>query len=157
VSNSKQEGDHMLWNELFDDGHEPLDSQIKEFVETPLWDDLADYLRQTYNVQPKLFYSCCSMQKGFWKGWNVKYKKNSKALCTLYPKQGYFVALIAVGAKEMAEADLVISLCDEYTQDLYGRTIPGAVGKSLAVEVTSESILRDVKNLIALRVCPRKM
>mgnify|MGYP002563447014 CR=1 FL=1 len=68
----------MQWSELFDDEHEPLDNQIKEFVDSPLWDDLANYLHQTYDVHPKLFYSCCSMQKGFWKGWNVKYKKSGR-------------------------------------------------------------------------------
>ena len=145
----------MLWSELFDDGHEPSYNQIKEFVDTPLWDDLADCLQQAYNVKPKLFYSCCSMDKGLWKGWNIKYKKSGKALCSLYPKQGYFMALIAVRAKEIAEADLLIPLCDEYTQNLYSRTKSGTVGKSLAVEVTSENILRDVKNLIALRVASR--
>jgi AraC family transcriptional regulator len=54
--------------------------------------------------------------------------------------------------KKITEADLLIPLCDEYTQNLYRRTEFGTVGKSLAVEVTSENILRDVKNLIALRV-----
>lgn len=142
----------MLWSSLYDKGHEPSDSQIKEFVNTPLWDDLVHTLQQTYHVQPKLFYSRCSMQDGFFMGWNVKYKKRGKALCTLYPKQGYFVALIAVGANELTEADFLIPLCDEYTQDLYNRTASGKIGKSLAVEVTNESILRDVKNLIALRV-----
>ena len=146
----------MQWSELYSNGHEPLNYQIKEFVDTPLWDDLANHLQQAYNIQPKLFYSCCSMDKGYWKGWNVKYKKSGKALCTLYPKQGYFVTLIAVGAKEIAEADLLIPLCDEYTQNLYNRTELGTVGKSLAVEVTSENILGDVKNLIALRAGSRK-
>ena len=142
----------MEWSELFNDMYEPSDEQIKEFVNTPLWDDLTNYLQQTYNVKPKLFYSNCSMQEGFWKGWNVKYKKSGKSLCTLYPKQGYFIALTAVGAKEVVDADLLIPICDEYTQNLYSQTKSGVNGKSLAVEVTSENILRDVRNLIALRV-----
>lgn len=94
----------MQWSELYDDRREPLDNLIKEFVDTPLWDDLANYLQQTYNVGPKLFYSCCSMQQGFWKGWNVKYKKSGKALCTLYPKQGYYIALVAVGASSLTSS-----------------------------------------------------
>jgi AraC family transcriptional regulator len=145
----------MLWSELFNNGQEPLDNQIKEFVDTPLWDDLANYLQQTYNVQPQLFYSCCSMQNGFWKGWNVKYKKSGKSLCTLYPKQGHFIALIAVGAKETAEADLLIPLCDEYTQKLYRQTEFGTNGKWLMIDVTSGNVLNDVKNLISLRVSSR--
>ena len=152
---SMKVSDYMQWGELFNDGQEPSDNQVKDFVDNLLWEDLTGYLQQTYNVQPKLFYSGCSMQDGFWKGWNVKYKKGGKSLCTLYPKQGYFIALIAVGAKEIAEADLLIPFCDEYTQNIYSQTKFGAGGKSLAVEVTSESILRDVKNLIALRVASR--
>lgn len=147
----------MQWSELYGDGHQPLDNQIKEYVNTPLWDDLANHLQQTYNVKPILFFSCCSMDRGFWKGWNVKYKKGGKALCTLYPKQGYFIALIAVGAKEIAEADLLIPLFDEYTQNLYRRTEFGTLGKSLPVEITNENILRDVKNLIALRAVSCKI
>lgn len=142
----------MLWSELFNSGHEPLDNEIRGFVHTPLWDNLADHLQQAYNAKPKLFYSCCSMDKGFWKGWNVKYKKSGKALCTLYPKQGYFIALVNVGVKEAPEADLLIPLCDEYTQDLYFQTKSGTSGKSLAINVTNENILCDVKELIALRV-----
>lgn len=145
-------GDYMQWCELFDDKHEPSEAQITAFVDTPLWNDLADYLQQTYRVKPKLFYSGCSMQEGFWKGWNIKYKKGGKALCTLYPKQGYFIALIAVGAKEIVEADLLMPLCDEYTQDLYRQTAYGALGKSLPMAVTSASILCDVKELIRVRV-----
>ncbi len=142
----------MLWSELFSSGHEPLDHEIREFVDTPLWDNLADHLQQTYKAKSKLFYSGCSMDQDFWKGWNVKYKKSGKALCTLYPKQGYFVALVNVGAKESTEADLLIPLCDEYTQDLYMQTKSGTSGKSMAINVTSENILCDVKELIALRV-----
>ena len=150
-------GNPVPWNELFDEKHEPLDAQIKEFVATPLWDELANYLQQTYAVSPKLSYSNCSMDKGFWKGWNVKYKKSGKALCTLYPKQGYFMALVPIGAKELGEADLLIPFCGEYMQNLYNTTAAGSFGKSLAVEVRNETILRDMKNLIGLRVPSRKV
>lgn len=141
----------MRWSELFNDEQEPSANQIKAFVETPLWDDLTQYLQQTYAVKPKLFYSHCTMDKDFWKGWNIKYKKSGKALCTLYPKQGYFITLIPVGKKEIVEADLLILTCSEYLQNLYYETKTGANGKSLAVAVTTARILQDVKNLIALR------
>lgn len=142
----------MQWSELFHDGHAPLVNQIKDFVDTPLWDELANYLLQTYNVKPKLFYSRCSMDKGLWKGWNVKYKKNGKSLCTLYPKQGYFLSLVPIGLREMNEAELLMPLCTEYTQKLYKQTISGHNGKSLAFEVKNENILIDMKKLTALRI-----
>lgn len=147
----------MQWGELYDNGHEPLDNQIKEFVDTPLWDDLANYLQQTYNVKPKSFYSGCSMDKGLWKGWNVKYKKNGKSLCTLYPKQGYFLSLVPIGLREINEVELLMSLCTEYTQNLFKQTVSGHNGKSLAFSVKNEDILHDMKNLIALRADSNKI
>ena len=145
----------MPWSELWDEWHEPPAHQIKQFVDTPLWDYLADHLQRTYDVKAKSFYSRCSMDEGFWKGWNVKYKKNGKSLCTLYPKQGHFIALVNVGVKESHEADLLIPCCDEYTQNLYKQTASGASGKSLAMNVTNENILRDVKDFVALRIRSR--
>jgi AraC family transcriptional regulator len=141
-----------LWSEMFDKEHEPSDEQVKEFVGTPLWDNLAGYLQQTYNVKPKLAYSGCLMDGGAWKGWNVKYKKSGKSLCTLYPKQGYFLSLITVSEKDAAEADLLIPLCTDYVKDLYNRAEFGKTfGKMLGIEVTSDDILRDVKEFASLR------
>ena len=141
----------MQWYELFDDANEPSDDEIINFVETPLWSELDGHLRQIYNVKPKLFYSNCSMQQGIWKGWNVKYKKSGKALCTLYPKQGFFLSLVPIGLPEMNEAELLMPLCSEYTQNLFKQTILGRTGKSLAFEVKDEDIVNDIKNLIKIR------
>jgi len=144
----------MIWDKLFDKEHEPQDNQIKEFVDTPLWDDLTGYLQRTYNVKPKLFYSSCAMDDGFWKGWNVKYKKGGKALCTLYPKQGYFVALMPIGLREMDEAESLIPSCTAYMQNLFKQTRSGHNGKSLAIEVKNPEIIDDMKKLVALRISP---
>jgi AraC family transcriptional regulator len=145
----------LQWSELFGKEHEPSDSQIKEFVDTPLWDDLDNHLKQTYNVKPKLFYSSCSMQQGMWKGWNVKYRKSGKSLCTLYPKQGHILSLVPIGLREMTEAELLIPICTEYTQNLFSQTTTGRNGKSLAFVVDNEKVLHDMKELIALRATSR--
>jgi AraC family transcriptional regulator len=143
----------VQWSELYGKDKEPTDEQIQEFVVTPLWRELAEYLQRTYNVKPKIEYSGCTMDKGAWKGWNVKYKKSGKSLCTLYPKQGYFLSLITVSEKDAVEADLVIPLCCDYVKDMYNSTQFGKnYGKMLGLEVTSAEILHDMKELMALRV-----
>jgi len=48
-----------------------------------------------------------------------------------------------------------MTICAEHTQSLFARTVSGYSGKSLAIDVTDENILRDVKELIALRVSSR--
>jgi AraC family transcriptional regulator len=146
----------MLWNDLFSKENEPTAEQIQEFVATPLWSELADYLQTTYNTKPKIEYSNCAMDGGIWKGWNIKYKKSGKSLCTLYPKQSYFLSLITVSEKDIAEADLLIPLCCDYIKDLYNNAVPCHIGKMLGIDVTSDEILCDMKELIALRVKPKK-
>jgi len=141
----------MQWNELFDKEHQPSDSQIKEFVGTPLWDDLDAHLQQAHKVKPKLAYSNCAMDKGMWKGWNIKYKKSGKALCTLYPKRGHFLLLMPIGLREMDEAQLLMPLCTQYTQYLFEQSATGRFGKSLAFEVEDENVVRDIKGLIEIK------
>jgi AraC family transcriptional regulator len=141
----------MKWNELFGKEHEPTEIQIKDFVDTQLFDTLDGHLRQDYKVKPKQAYSNCNMDGGEWKGWNIKYQKSGKSLCTLYPKQGYLQLLVPVGARQMNEAELLMPTCTEYTQKLWERS-GNSSGRYMAFEVRDENVLQDVKNLIEIRV-----
>ena len=84
----------MLNFERFDKATQPTEAELKEFANTPLIDDLDSHLRDVYKVKPKYAYSSCEMDKNIWRGWNIKYQKSGKSLCTIYPQQGYFMALI---------------------------------------------------------------
>jgi len=140
----------MQWYELFDREHEPSEVQVKEYVDTPLFDELDGYLRETFKVRPKLAYSNCKMDGGAWKGWNIKYQKSGKSLCTLYPKQGYLQLLVTIGERGLNEAQLLMPLCTEYIQNLYRQS--GAQGiKCLSIELRDERVLQDVKSLIEIR------
>ncbi|MGM0166173.1 hypothetical protein IGI39_001131 [Enterococcus sp. AZ135] len=141
----------MQWSELFNADREPSEKQITDFISNPLWIELSDHLRQTYNVKPKHVYSGCSMGDGYWKGWNIKFKKSGKALCTVYPKQGYFVAMISFSVKELDKADALVELCCEYTKNKYQQAKSSKLGKSISFEVTDEKILQDIKELAACR------
>ena len=141
----------MDWNDCFGSESLPTNGQIEDFIASPLWRELNDHLCQTYKIEPKVEYSACAMDNGFWKGWNVKYKKRGKSLCTLYPKQGYFLSLVPIELREMNEAELLMPQCSEYTQSLFRQTVTGHNGKSLAFHVKNENILHDVKTMIALR------
>ena len=84
----------MLNYEVFNKENQPTDAEIKSFVGTELFSDLDNYLRESYKVKPKLAYSGCAMDNNIWRGWNIKYQKSGKSLCTIYPQQGYFLALV---------------------------------------------------------------
>lgn len=140
----------MEWNRKFSEEQQPSGADIAAFVATPLWGELGEYLAASYGVQPTVQYSKCSMQHG----WNVKYKKGGKALCTLYPMPGYFIALVVVGPRELPEAEALLPLWGSYLQELYQRTAVSMGAKWLMAKVRDPQTLQDVKSVIALRVTP---
>lgn len=138
----------MEWFQLYPEDRRPEAAEIGNYIDNGLWAELNEYLQQTYQSVPLVEYSGCSMQKG----WNIKYRKSGKGLCTLYPMQGYFIALVVIGKKEMAEAELLMPLCCAYTQQVFKQTEEGFQGKWLMLDVKDTAVLQDVKNLVGLRV-----
>lgn len=145
----------MEWNHLFDSTLEPNDENVKEFIGAaePLWTELQAYLEETYHVLPKISYSKCSAQTG----WNVKYQKSGKSLCTLYPMEDFFIALVVVGVKEEAEVEAAMTMgaFSDYVRELYRRTSFSCGGRWLMIRVTEQAVLDDVKRLISMRVRPK--
>lgn len=143
----------MQWSARWSQDTPPDMDDVAEFTDSELFAKLNSFLQESYHAQPKLSYSKCSLQKG----WNVKYQKGGKSLCTLYPMMGYFIALVVIGQKEEAEASLLMPQCSSYTKRLFDTTPFSAGGKWLMINVTEPEILEDVKNLIKIRVSPKQV
>jgi hypothetical protein len=137
----------MEWSSLYTQSDLPTFADIGEYVGSELWETLNSFLQSTYHIQPKLFYSRCSMQSG----WNIKYRKSGKSLCTLYPMEGFFIALVVIGGKESRKAELMLPSYSEYTQNLYQNTAFSAGGRWLMINVTEPAILNDVISLVQIR------
>lgn len=140
----------MEWSERFDGEHRPSDADIAAFIDSELWDGLNAFLRQRYQAQPKLTYSRCSMQRG----WNIKYQKGGKSLCTLYPMPGHFIALVVIGEKQVPEAELLMPACCPYTRELYQNTQSSMGSRWLMMRITDAEVLADAEQLIQTRVKP---
>ena len=145
----------MNWNEIFDADHIPSNEEIREFLGEAKsnWDELTAYIGEAYQAKPQIAYSKCSAQSG----WNVKYKKGSRSLCTLYPMAGYFIALVVVGSKEEEEVRIGMDaeLFTTYVKELYYNTAYYAMGRWLMIEVTDKDVLNDIKYLLTIRVRPK--
>ena len=96
-------------------------------------------------------YSRCGLEPG----WNVKFKKGSKALATVYLRPGYVTAMVSVAPKDEDAAEGVLLTCTEYTRTLYRNTASSKMGRWLMIDLTSPEVLEDLKALLALRVKPR--
>lgn len=137
----------MIWSERYSSDDQPTLEEIIDFVNQDLLEEFLHYLEETYKIKPKIEYSKCSMQKG----WNIKYKKGGKSLCTIYIEEGYFIVLVVIGEKESLEAEFAISTCNSYVQSLYYNTASSYHGKWLMLEVKDKSTLEDVLKLLHIR------
>lgn len=73
----------------------PSFDEITGYIEPPArtwWQDINGFLQEQYKSKPKIVYSTCAGKPG----WNVKYQKSGKALCTLYPEKNCFIALVVI-------------------------------------------------------------
>lgn len=141
----------MTWFERYPKYEQPTLGEIDAFIGSPLWGDLCHWAETRYAVESRVEYSTCSGAPG----WNVKYKKSGKALCTLYPDAGAFTALVTVGAKEAPEAELLLPTMSDYLHALFARSGSLNGARWLMIRVSDPRVLEDVKQLISLRVAPK--
>ena len=137
----------MEWDKLYGPDRQPSEAEIDAFVSTPLWADLHRFVRERYAVEPRYDHSTCSGQHG----WNVKYQKAGRSLCTLYPMPGFFIALVVIGARERQEAELLMPACSPRIQALFAQTRAAMGAQWLMIPVAEEAVLEDVKRLIQVR------
>lgn len=142
----------MEWSQYFEQNNEPTLDDMIRFVNNPLWVELQSFIEDVYQIKPTMNYSRCSGQKG----WNLKYRKSEKSLCVLYPMDNYFIALVVIGNKEMTETEAYLPQASPEIQTLFAKSHFAAGGRWLMIPVTSEQVLEDVKNLIQIRVRPRR-
>ena len=137
----------MKWQEKFSMEEIPTDEDIINYLgeASILWNDLKGHI-----AKKSIEYSKCSAQPG----WNLKYKKNNKSLCTLYPMEGYFIALVVIGKKEEEEVEAILSagILSDYLKKLYEKTSYSAMGRWLMIEAKNKDIIEDIKALIEIRV-----
>ncbi|MEA4859784.1 hypothetical protein SDC9_92104 [bioreactor metagenome] len=142
----------MQWHEAFGEKHQPSWQDIRTYVGkgVVLWDELNSYLSTLCGKEGDLSYSSCAAQPG----WNVKYRKGGKSLCTLYPMQEFFITLVVIGIKEESSVFHLIAegALNEYVIGLFTHARPMAIGRWLMIEVRDGTILRDVQTLVALRL-----
>ena len=141
------------WDVVWPQHMKPSLSDIGEWVKNPLLGELAAWMEETYGIEPAIEFSRCSMDRG----WNIKYKKGSKSLCVLYVREGWFTAMVTLGAKQVAELEVLLPTFSASFRELYERTPPFNSGKWLVVDVKEAEQLEEVQRLILMKAKPVKI
>ena len=142
--------DAMTWTQQFPLNRQPAMEDVDRYADNPLWPEFRQYLKDAYGAEPRMEFSRCGLEPG----WNLKFKKGSKALTTVYLRPGYVTAMISVAPKDEAAAEGILLTCTEATRSLYRRTASSKMGRWLMMDLTAPEILEDAKALLALRSKP---
>ena len=125
----------------------PSFDDIAAYIHLPvrtLWLELNNFIQETYHAAPKITYSVCA-----WKpGWNVKYQKSGKSICTLYPEKDCLIALIVI---KMELAALLQSAQPALHPSILHRIQTGKPFNHtlwLMIPVENEDVLESLKDLI---------
>lgn len=134
--------------DLQDQNHCPDMGEIGGFVRNPVFTKFCSEVERAYQCRGKIEYSSCSWEKG----WNIKFKKAGKTLCTVYPREYYFTVLIVVGAKEKELVEAVLPECTAELSALYHQTREGNGQRWLMIDLEDEgSLYHDVLRLVHIR------
>lgn len=126
----------------------PTIHEIADYIGNPLFPAFCTQIKTCYACPELIEFSSCSMEKG----WNVKFKKAGKALCTIYPREGYFTVMVVAGRKEKDRVEAMLPDCSQALQELYHQTKEGNGQRWLMIDLEDEDELyRDVFALIRIR------
>ena len=108
-----------------------------------LWDEIVLFIENNYRTKKAYkFY-------GRNYGWALQFSKSGKALISLYPGQGEFVAQIILN-KDQCEKALKSGIGDEIG-DLIRQTPEIHEGKWIFASIKTKKDARDIENLISVR------
>ncbi len=127
--------------------YEDIFSYINEPALT-WWKALNTFIQQKYQVSPKISYSKCTAQQG----WNVKYQKSGKSLCTLYPEKESFIILIVIKLALVDFIESMVSSYDPSVMEIVRTARPFNGTKWLMIRVESEAIMNNVRDLLVLKL-----
>lgn len=137
----------MKWSELYPKENPPVLSDVTAWVDSPLWEEFLAWMSGR-GMMTALEYSRCGMDPG----WNVKGKKKSKAICALYPRQGFFTYLVVLGPRLVPLAEGLMEDCTPETRQRFSEASPMGGSRWVVLDVTGPELLEDAKRLSALKI-----
>ncbi|WHH57133.1 DUF3788 domain-containing protein [Petroclostridium sp. X23] len=135
---------------ILDAGYVPEMDDLTEYINQPareLWIDLNMFIQQKYNARSKITYSKCSGKPG----WNLKYQKSGKSICTLYPEKNRFIALVVITIDLLPYIEGISYEFEAGVRETIKNAKPfnGTLWLMLAIENTA--ILENVKQLLIIK------
>ena len=132
----------------------PSMAEISDYIHNPLWDTFCAYLEKNYRVKPALAFSKCSWEPG----WNIRFQKGGRSLCTVYPRENTFAVMVVIGRKEKGRFEAALPSFRPEIQQIYRDTQEGNGQKWLMIELENhDALYEDVKRMLEIRASGKVM
>jgi hypothetical protein len=132
--------------------HEPTEDEILEVIGPKLsvWQELGQFIRQRYPSDEdfKFLY-------GKKYGWALRFRIRGKLLTSLYPTEGGVTVQINLSPEAIEQAQGM--KLGEHAQEAIARANPYPEGRWLFIPVESADDIRDIQQLLALRVETKRL
>ncbi|GFI60985.1 hypothetical protein IMSAG049_00136 [Clostridiales bacterium] len=126
----------------------PTLEEIGDYINNPIFVRFCSKIKNKYKCNEKIEFSSCSWENG----WNIKFKRSGKTLCTIYPRENYFTVMVVIGKNEKESVDTILPNCNAELQDIYKRTKEGGGQRWLMIDLEDEgNMYFDVCHLIEIR------
>lgn len=126
----------------------PTEYEMNNYINNELWNKFCMFIKNNYNVNPRFEFSKCSLEYG----WNIKFKKGSKTICTVYPRENYFCVMIVIGKNEKDQFENILHNFGIEIQEIYKATKECNNQKWMMIDLEDENRkYEDVKKVLNIR------
>lgn len=127
---------------------QPTLEEISEQLSCDAFNTLCLDMQERYQSLVKIEFSNCSWAYG----WNIKFKKAGKNLCTVYPKENHITILIVIGQKEKLQVEAILERLHPTIQEIYQTTKESNHQRWLMIDVEdNDKLYQDILQLIDIR------
>ena len=141
------------YSRMIDKEHKPTEKEIMDFIGEKAkesWLEMRRFIEDNYEIMPEtVFY-------GANYGWNVRYRKSGRTLCSFFPEKGGFSVLIVLGRKESEEALSIRNKLSSRIYKLLENTKQLHDGRWLWIRLTTTHDMDDIKKLLKIKRKPKK-
>jgi len=143
----------MSFERMLDKEHAPTKEDIIDYLgkdAEEAWNDIVSFLQDNYNFDPETVFG------GKKYGWEVRYRRSGKSLCTLHPEKGAFTVLIVLGKKEVEQALDRLNEFSPYVSNIITGAKQYHDGRWLWLRVLNKRSTDDIKRLLQIKKKPQK-
>jgi hypothetical protein len=146
------EEENMSHERLLDKNDTPTWDSMEKRVGTRsnLWRKINKYIRDNYDHLPEITYFTKSL------GWTIRYRRNGKTLCYLFPERNSFSALIILGKNEVEKVEARRNDLNPKTLDIFNNTEQLHDGRWLWIKEVEMNDFASFKVLLTAKKKPKE-